>query len=192
MEASRLLYVADRASWRAWLSEHHATEQEIWLVFYKAHTGRPMVLYGDVVEEALCFGWIDSIVHRLDDERYARKFTPRRSDSKWSDLNKRRVRKLIREGRMTKAGLATITFNLNDVDENPPPRSPREKPELPVWMQQALEANPAAWGNFNLLPPSHQRNYIGWVCSAKKEETRQRRIQEAIELLEKNQRLGLK
>src|SRR5213075_1383965 len=97
----KTLYVADRDAWRAWLEENHARENEVWLVYYKKQSGRPRIPYDDAVEEALCFGWVDSIVKKIDEEKFAQKFTPRRDWTKWSELNKRRLRKLIREGRMT-------------------------------------------------------------------------------------------
>ncbi len=95
-----------RAAWRAWLAANYDRETEIWLVYNKRHTGGPRVEYDDAVEEALCFGWIDSIVRTIDADRYAQKFTPRRAKSKWSELNKRRFAKMVAEGKMTAAGLA--------------------------------------------------------------------------------------
>src|SRR5262244_2502021 len=102
------LYVTNREKWRAWLKKHFQSETEIWLIYYKKHTGRPRISYDHAVEEALCFGWVDSIVKKIDDETFAQKFTPRRDGAKWSALNKRRMLKLIREGRMTESGLAKI------------------------------------------------------------------------------------
>jgi uncharacterized protein YdeI (YjbR/CyaY-like superfamily) len=105
-QSLELLHVTSRDAWRAWLARHHDTKTEIWLVFHKKHTGQPGVAYGDAVEEALCFGWIDSIVRRLDEDRYAQKFTPRKPKSNWSDSNLRRFARMVGEGRMTAAGLA--------------------------------------------------------------------------------------
>ena len=106
MDMRKTLYVTRREDWRAWLAKHCRSEKGVWLIFYKKHTDRPRIPYEHAVEEALCFGWIDSLVKRIDDEKFAQKFTPRRDGSKWSGLNKRRLRKLVREGRMTEAGLA--------------------------------------------------------------------------------------
>ncbi|MBP85904.1 MAG: hypothetical protein CMJ64_04175 [Planctomycetaceae bacterium] len=97
-----------RSEWRQWLTQNHDKETGIWLVFYKKHTRRPTLEYDDVVEEALCFGWIDSIIKKLDDDRYARKLTPRKPDSAWSDANKKRVMKLLRRKLITDARLAVI------------------------------------------------------------------------------------
>src|SRR5262249_22114913 len=108
MEIRKTLYVTSREEWRAWLTKHYQSETEVWLIYYKKHTGQPRISYDHAVEEALCFGWVDSIVKTIDDEKFAQKFTPRRDWTKWSGLNQRRLRKLIREGRMTEAGLAKI------------------------------------------------------------------------------------
>ena len=116
------LHVTSRAAWRAWLERNHRRKTEVWLVFFKAHTGKPRVEYDDAVEEALCFGWVDSLVKRLDEERYAQKFTPRKAGSRWSPSNRTRVAKLVREGRMTPAGLAVTTFRVADCSGQEPPR----------------------------------------------------------------------
>jgi uncharacterized protein YdeI (YjbR/CyaY-like superfamily) len=189
MKITQTFTAPDRAAWRDWLSEHGATETEVWLVYYKAGTGKPSISYNDSLEEALCFGWVDSIIQKIDEEKYARKFNPRRAGSKWSELNKHLVAKMVQEGRMTEAGLAKVEFPLPEAQAARPKRL--ELP-LPDWLKAGLMASPKAWENFNNLPPSHRRNYIGWISDAKKEETRQRRIQEAIGRLEKNETLGLK
>jgi uncharacterized protein YdeI (YjbR/CyaY-like superfamily) len=188
MQITTTFSAPDRAAWRDWLAEHATTETEIWLVYYKKPTGKPSVSYMDSLEEALCFGWVDSLIHKIDDEKYARKFTPRKAGSKWSDVNQRLAAKLVREGRMTEAGLARIDFPLPDVDK-PRPRPPT--PTLPNWLKTPLKASTRAWENFEKLPPSHQRRYVSWISNAKREETRQIRIQEAIALLEGNKRLGI-
>jgi uncharacterized protein YdeI (YjbR/CyaY-like superfamily) len=177
-----------RAAWRDWLAEHGTSEREVWLVYYKAGTGKATISYKDSLEEALCFGWVDSLIQKIDEEKYARKFTPRKIGSNWSELNKHLVAKLVREGRMTEAGLAKADFSLQEAPAARPKRAPLD---LPDWLKKGLMASPSAWDNFSKLPPSHQRNYILWISDAKKEETRQRRLREAIERLEKNERLGL-
>ncbi len=178
----------DRESWRRWLEAHGTSEAEVWLVYYKAGSGRTTISYLDSLEEALCFGWVDSIIQKIDEEKYARKFTPRRAGSKWSELNKHLVAKLIREGRMTEAGLAKVEFVLG---EAPKARPKRPSLPLPDWLKEEFMKSPAAWVNFQKLAPSHQRNYIGWISDAKREETRQKRIRYAIERLEKGLQLGL-
>ena len=105
MEITESLYVTNRDDWHDWLLMHHKSKNEIWLIFFKKHTGRPRIPYDDAVEEALCFGWIDSTIKRIDEETFAQKFTPRKAKSQWSNLNIERVRKLIKLNKMTKAGL---------------------------------------------------------------------------------------
>lgn len=188
MKITQTFTASNRAEWRSWLDEHGATESEVWLVYYKAGTGKPTISYQDSLEEALCFGWIDSIIQKIDAESYARKFNPRRAGSKWSELNKHLVAKLVQERRMTEAGLAKVDFNPGEAPKARPKRLPLP---LPDWLKVALMADPTAWENFQKLPPSHQRNYIGWISDAKREETRQKRIRYALERLQKPQPLGL-
>jgi len=175
------------AQWRTWLAEHHDCESEIWLVFHKRHTGRASIAYEDAVDEALCFGWVDSLVKRIDDRRYARKFTPRKADSRWSTSNRRRYARLKTNGRLMPAGL-TRTPTDRGYDA-PRPRRPLTVPE---YMQEELQKNSSAQCFFEALAPSHRRNYIGWIDSAKQEKTRMRRLQEAIRLLASGKKLGLK
>jgi uncharacterized protein YdeI (YjbR/CyaY-like superfamily) len=190
MAISKTLHVISRDEWRAWLEKHHASENEVWLIYCKKQSGQPRIPYDHAVEEALCFGWIDSLVKRIDDEKFAQKFTPRRNFTRWSALNKRRVRKLIKEGRMTEVGLAKIDLSVLDEKQQPKPK--KRDLKLPRFVKQALMASPMAWKYFQTLAPSYRRNCIGWIMHAKKEETRQRRLQEVVSLLEQNKKLGLK
>jgi uncharacterized protein YdeI (YjbR/CyaY-like superfamily) len=180
----------DRESWRAWLAENHASQKEVWVVFPKKHSGERCMSYEDSVEEALCFGWIDSIIKRIDDSTFARKFTPRTNNENWSEVNKERVAKCIREGRMTEVGLAKINYS-NAKPPRPRPSFPKVVP-VPAFMAKALKANPPAWANFNALAPSYQRIYTVWISLAKREETREKRLKEAVALLAQNKKLGLK
>ena len=184
----KLLYVKDRDEWRAWLQEHHATERDVWLVYYKKHTGRPRVPYDEAVEEALCFGWIDSIAKTVDEDRSAQRFSPRKDRRNWTQLNLDRVQKMIRQGRMTDAGLTVLP-----PAGAPPPRERYQvDAPLPEIFARGLEANPTAAANFHGLAPSYRRDYVRWVTEAKKEETRQRRLAEALRMLEENRKPGLK
>ena len=185
------LHVTDRESWRVWLDENHAREKEIWLSYFKKHTGKPRISYDDAVEEALCFGWIDSIVRKIDSDRYCQKFTPRREKSNWSRLNKQRVKKLLKTRRMAKPGLEKIkTAKANGswdrllVSE--------QSFEMPVELADGLGRNKEAKIFFDSLSPSFQKQYIAWVASAKKVETKRRRASEAMGFLERKQRLGMK
>ncbi len=179
----------DREAWRVWLEKNHASQKEVWVLFPKKHTGQSCMSYEDSVEEALCWGWIDSIIKRIDDATFARKFTPRTDHQNWSELNKKRLAKCMKEGRMTAAGLAKIKYS--DAQSSPRPQMPRVI-TVPSFIATALKKNPEAWRNFNALAPSHRRRYLIWITMAKQEETRQRRLKEAIRLLERNEKLGLK
>ncbi len=174
----KTLYVKDRKTWRAWLSKNHAKQKELWLVFYKKHTGRPTIAYEDAVQEVLCFGWIDSTVRKIDEERYMQLFTPRKAGSNWSDLNKRKVKKLIEQGLMNKAGLRKIEEakkngswkNLDAV----------EKLKVPPDLLKPLSASKEAKKNFEALSPSRKKQFLWWIESAKTEVTRAKRIAETI------------
>jgi uncharacterized protein YdeI (YjbR/CyaY-like superfamily) len=185
MKTPKTLYVTSREEWRAWLKGHYQSETEVWLIYYKKHTGRPRISYDDAVEEALCFGWIDSIVKRMDDEKFAQKFTPRRDSTKWSELNKQRLRKLIREGRITEAGLAKIDLAMLG-EEAQAKQSKGDDLDIPRFVKQALMANAKAWDNFRNLTPSRRRAYVRLILDAKKDETRERRLREAVSLLEQS------
>jgi uncharacterized protein YdeI (YjbR/CyaY-like superfamily) len=186
-----LLYVNNRAKWREWLVQHYADEAAVWLVFYRKETGKPSIAYDAAVEEALCFGWIDSIIKKLDAQKYARKFTPRTKDSYWSNLNKQRAAKMITEGRMTQAGMALIETAKHTGRWKGKPR-----PELVLTIhpdfRTALKANPLANKHFDTLSQTSRKQYIIWINTAKRPETRAKRINEAVTLLAKGEKLGLK
>jgi uncharacterized protein YdeI (YjbR/CyaY-like superfamily) len=192
MKITQRLHVRTRDQWRAWLQRHHDTVTEVWLVFDRKHTGQACISYDDAVEEALCFGWIDGILQKIDEETYGRRFTPRRAASKWSALNKRRAAKMIQEGRMTEAGLAKL--NYSGVEDDYGRTASRKGAELaiPPCLKQALLGNPTAAENFKRLAPSYRRNYIRWIAAAKTDATRDRRVAEAIQLLAENKKLGMK
>jgi uncharacterized protein YdeI (YjbR/CyaY-like superfamily) len=191
VKINTLLYVRDLAEWHTWLEQHASDQSEAWIVFYKGHTGQPCISYDDALDEALCFGWIDSLIQKLDESRYARKFTPRKNIAKWSEVNKRRVARLVRDGRMTAAGLAKLEEITTDPDM-PVAKRPLDIP-IPAKIEQAIRnASPAAWENFLSMAPSYRRTYILWLSDAKRPETFEKRITEAVRLLEQNQTLGMK
>ena len=179
------LEVRSRTQWRAWLAKHHTSSPGVWFVFHKAHTGKQSIPYEDMVREALCFGWIDSLVKRLDDDRYALKVTPRKPASKWSALNRKRWSELEAAGQLAPAGLtAAPTKNTY---------APKPKiPALPGYIAKALKADSKAWQFFRELAPTYRRDFVVWIHIAKRPDTRERRIRESIRLLAAGKKLGLK
>jgi uncharacterized protein YdeI (YjbR/CyaY-like superfamily) len=185
MDSAEMVYCAMREEWRAWLEENHDKNKGIWLIYYKKGSGRPRAPYDDAVEEALCFGWIDSTVKRIDEGKYAQRFTPRKPDSGWSEVNMRRMERLIKESRMTEAGLAQYRdpaahrSTTRDLDYVTPPG-----------FMEALEKDPKALEYFNKLPPSQTKLYFRWINGAKMDETKQKRIAESVELLAQGRKLS--
>ena len=181
----KMLDVRNRQQWRTWLAKHHTSSPGVWIVCYKDHTGVKSIPYEDTVREALCFGWIDSLVKRLDDDRYARKVTPRRPTSKWSDINRKRWAELKGAGVLTSTGLVAAPTNNT--------YAPRPAiPDLPVYLAKALKTNSKAWEFFRTLAPTDRRSFVVWIHTAKRAETRERRIRESIGLLAAGKKLGLK
>ena len=175
--------------WRRWLADHHDSEAEVWLVFHKLHTGVASIDYKDALDEALCFGWVDSLVKRLDEQRYARKFTPRRADSRWSGINRRRYAALKASGRLKPAGIDRAPTGRS---YGPLPARYKMPSKVPAYIQIALRKHPRALRHFEALAPSHRRRYLGWIESAKHDETKARRLKEVIRLLTAGKTLGLK
>ena len=173
-----------RAEWRKWLEENHLREQGIWLIAYKKATGKPRMEYVDWVEEALCFGWVDSKPGKLDEERSMLWFAPRKRGSSWSGLNKERVDKLTAAGLMAPTGLekveaAKIDGSWNALDGV-------ENLEIPEDLQAALDATPPAGDHFTAFPRSVKRAILEWINSAKKMETRASRVEETAQLAAQN------
>ena len=179
------MHVTTRKQWRAWLTKYHTSSAGVLLVFFKAHTGVKSIPLEDVVREALCFGWIDSLVKRLDDERYAIKVTPRKPTSKWSDINRKRWKELEAAGLLRASGLAAAPTK-NTYAPRP------VVPILPAYIERALKTNASAWKFFRQLAPTYRRDFVVWIHLAKRPETRARRVRESIALLAAGKRLGLK
>lgn len=175
-------YAKDRRQWRAWLQKNHEKCGEIWLVYYKKDSGKPRVPYDEAVEEALCFGWIDGKIKKIDEACFAQRFTPRQARSPWNQSNIRRAERLIAEGKMMPSGLAAFQSDKR-----------RETQVLPTEMPKELEAKfrkqSVAWKNFENFPPYYRRMTAGWVASAKKEETRLARLDKLIESSARNERI---
>lgn len=166
------------------MEQNYATEKEAWLVHYKKHTGKPGIPYEDAVEEALCFGWIDGLLRSIDSEKYALRYSPRRRNAIWSEANKKRAKRMIEQGRMTQAGLIKIKQAKESGEWHN--ATFREMLELPADLKKELEANKEAGRNFKRLTPSRQKQLIWWTTSAKRKETRERRINEIVRLVEEN------
>jgi uncharacterized protein YdeI (YjbR/CyaY-like superfamily) len=180
------LEVRDRQQWRTWLGKHHASSPGVWLVFHKDRALVKSIPYEDSVREALCFGWIDSLIKRLDDDRYARKFTPRQPASRWSTINRRRYADLKALGLLATPGLERAPTSRSGDAPRP------SVSVIPLYIEKQLKANARAWSYFEQLPTSCRRAYIGWIDSAKREETKEKRLREAITLLAAGKKLGLK
>lgn len=192
----RLLYVSNRRAWRAWLAKHHRTAREIWLVYYKKHTGKPRIPYNDAVEEALCYGWIDSTLKTVDTGRYAQRFTPRKSTGKWSEMNKERARRLIRKGKMTAAGLAALGGALGSPRRGAATSSSKEarvaRARAAPDVLRALKRNESAWKSFQAFPQSYKRIRIGWIEAARKRpEVFRQRLRYFVKMTAQNKRFGM-
>jgi len=182
---SKTLDLRSRSRWRAWLEANHDSASEIWLVYHKSHTGKTSIEYEDSVEEALCFGWVDSLIRRLDDDRYARKFTPRKPDSFWSDSNRERYAKVEALGLLAPAGRERAPTG------NRYPRRPKRSSAVPAYIEKAFKVDPRAWATFERLTPRERVLYIGWIENAKREETKARRIEKCFRQLAAGKKLGL-
>lgn len=174
----KTFYATNRQAWREWLIEHHQSCPGIWLVYYKIKSGLPSIQYSEAVKEALCFGWIDSKVKSIDEERYKQIFTPRKAKSVWSKLNKQYLEELIEESLMGEMGLQKISLAKEDgswtmLDEI-------EALMIPLDLKQALESNETANRNFQGFSNSSKKSLLFWVASAKREETRLKRIEQMI------------
>jgi len=173
-----------RDAWRRWLAENHGSSDGVWLVYFKKASGKPRIEYGEAVEEALCFGWVDSKGETIDDERAMLKFTPRNPKSAWSKPNKERVEKLIEEGTMTEVGLAAIATAKRNGTWSA--LDSVEALKVPADLAKALAANKKAKGYFDAFSPSSRKIILWWIESAKQQETREKRVAETVRLAARN------
>ena len=180
-----------REDWRNWLEKNHSIAKEVWLVYYKKHTGKLSVSYKCSVEEAICFGWIDGIKKRINDEQYAHRFTARKTKSKWSPLNIEIAEQMIKANKMTSAGLTAFRKRI-EYDREIMIKKGLAEVSLDPNLEQVLKNNAKAWHNFVHLAPGYKKQMILWIESAKKEATKKKRLKEVISLLEQNRKLGLK
>lgn len=181
-----VVHPATLEAWRSWLAANHARTNGVWLASWRRATGRPVVPYEELVEEALCFGWIDGVVNSLDDERTAILVTPRRRGSGWSRSNKDRVDRLTAAGRMAPAGLDAI--NRARADGSWSLLDAAEALEEPDDLVAALDAEPAARRHWNAFPPGARKGILAWITLAKRPETRARRIATTVREAAQNRR----
>jgi uncharacterized protein YdeI (YjbR/CyaY-like superfamily) len=185
MEITKTLYLTNRKDWRKWLAKNHKTEKDIWLIYYRKETGKPRISYDDAVLEALCYGWIDSIVKKIDKESFAQRFSPRRSNSILSQLNKERIRELIKEKKMTKYGLEAIKHVFDPKTDNPNDFA------IPPRIMKALKANKDAWKYFQKMPPSYQRIRIAYIDNySKYEDIYKKKLDYFIKMTAQNKQIG--
>jgi len=183
-------YAKTREEWRRWLEKYHSTSEGVWLIYFKKSSGKPRIPYNDAVEEALCFGWIDGKIKKINEEYYVQLFTPRRRGSRWSKYNIDRVEKMIKEGKMEQAGLLAFREAIEKPELIYENRETGE-PDMPEDLSDALSRNNKAYENFRNFPPSARRMYILWLKNAKRAETRAIRINKIVEFAEKNVRPGM-
>jgi uncharacterized protein YdeI (YjbR/CyaY-like superfamily) len=178
------VYAVNRAAFRKWLEKNHTTKAGVWLVYYKKNSGKPSISYPEAVKEALCFGWIDSKANAIDDERYMQVFTPRKAKSGWSALNKKYFLELQEQNLMTEAGLKSIEIAKQNGQWESLDKV--EALEIPDDLAKLFKKNKLAKANFEKFPPSSRKLMLGWIASAKREETRQKRIEEIVTLAAQN------
>jgi len=179
MEITKTLHVTNRKDWRKWLREHYKTEKEIWLVYAKKETGKPRIVYNDAVEEALCFGWIDSTHKTLDEKHTAQRFSPRKPKSKYSPANKERLRNLVKQRKVIKEVRETL------------PDLSAEKFEIPKDILKAVQANKEAWKNFQGFSDAYRRIRIGFIAGARNRPAEfEKRLRYFIKMTEKNKQYG--
>ena len=179
MEITQTLYITQRKDWRDWLKKNHQTEKEIWLVYPKKATGKPRIEYNDAVEEALCFGWIDSLVKKLDEERTVQRFSPRKPKAKYSQANLERLRSLVAKKKVVKEVTESLGNILN------------EEFVIPVDVAKAIKANKTAWKNFQKFSDSYKRIRIAFIDGARKRPAEfQKRLRHFIDMSEKNKMFG--
>ncbi len=179
-----------RNQFRCWLEQFHQKENGIWIQYFKKHTNIPTITYEEAVQEALCYGWIDSKVQTIDALRYKQVFTPRKPRSIWSDKNKERVKQLIEAGLMKPAGMKSIE-NAKKFGKWQKSYGTKKPQKIPDSLKTALMQNPLAWENFNNFAPSYRSTYIAWVALAKRPETIRKRIEKVLEYAINNQKPGM-
>ncbi len=192
MEITQTLYVHKVAHWRAWLKKNHKTAKEIWLIYYKKDSGKPRIAYNDAVDEALCFGWIDSTVKAIDKHRYCQRYSPRRKGSPTSEMNKHRAMRMIREGRMTQAGLEALEGTLGHGARVYRGKIHHTQPfKIPAFVAKALKKEGNAWKNFQKFPEAYRRIRVGWITGTRISPTRKTRLDYFVKMTAQNKKFGM-
>ncbi|HRI79776.1 MAG TPA: YdeI/OmpD-associated family protein [Cyclobacteriaceae bacterium] len=184
MEKPNEFYAKDRAAWRKWLTKNHLTEKKCWLILYNKNSGTRSVLYAEAVEEALCFGWIDSKGNKRDDKSFFLSFAPRKSKSVWSKINKERIESMIQEGRMTTVGMEKI--KQAKADGSWTRLDAIDALQMPADLARGLSRNKKAKKYFDAFPPSAKKIIFFWIESAKRPETKAVRVSETVAWAAKN------
>ncbi|MBN2368417.1 YdeI/OmpD-associated family protein [Candidatus Woesearchaeota archaeon] len=187
MEIGKTVYLTDSSDWRTWLEKNHSKEKEVWLIYYRKSSGMPRLPYNDTVDEALCYGWIDSIVKGIDKKKYAQRFTPRRPRSSLSEMNKERIRRLIKNKRMTPYGLKAVSGLFDETIDK------KEKLIIPPDILRSLKANKQAWANFQKFPEGYKKVRIGYIESRRRHgnEAFRKSLDYFIRMTSKNKRFGM-
>ncbi len=185
MDKLDAIYFSSRDSWRKWLIDNHAESPGIWVGYYKQKTGKPTISVMEGVEEALCFGWINSTIHSIDEERYIQKYLPRKNDNIWSKVSKDAAERMIKAGKMTQSGFAKIEAAKKKGAWQTAYTS-KQRLDIPEELQRALKRNPSANLNFANFANTYNNMYVGWVNDAKTEGTRKRRIEKVVNNAEKD------
>ena len=172
-------FFATQDAFRRWLEKNHGATSELWVGFHKAHTGKKGLTYAQAVDEALCFGWIDGLVKRFDDAAFMQRFTPRKAKSTWSEINIRKIEALSKAGRMAAPGFAA--FNTRDPARTGLYSFENRNPQFDAATAKRFRASKRAWAFFEAQPPGYRRTATHWVMSAKREETRARRLAQLID-----------
>jgi uncharacterized protein YdeI (YjbR/CyaY-like superfamily) len=192
MEITETLYVTDRKQWRSWLAKNHASANEIWLIYYKVNSDKPRIPYNDAVEEALCYGWIDSTVKKLDIDRFVQRFSPRRKNSKLSVMNKERIWRLMENGKMTAFGLEKIKHHLAEYNSKDTDTPEIKVFKIPADILDELKTDTIVWDNFSKFPDSYKRIRIGWIDGARIRPVEfQKRLKYFIKMTSKNKMFGM-
>jgi uncharacterized protein YdeI (YjbR/CyaY-like superfamily) len=192
MNIGRTLYVKNRREWRTWLAKNHRSSSEIWLIYYKKQSGKPRIPYNDAVEEALCYGWIDSTLKPIDEQCFAQRFSPRRKNSKLSEMNKERIRRLTKAKKMTRLGLESIRHHLEINTKKSAGSHSFVKFTFPQDILEILKADPAAWKHFVKFPISYKRIRIGWINAARhRPEIFNQRLKYFLKMTIKNKKFGM-